>query len=229
MRPVSEERRYEIGIFDFDSTLLDTPSIYPFIHKELLRDLGLNKEDIAYMTGGYWQREVASKGEHVDMPAYLSQKHGIDITPLNFRLMRNQIEREYFMGQRYIQELSSPEDYLVKPVIDDLHRLHEYETRCFIVSHNYGTVIEFVMEALKLDYMFEDYYTQCAWNELRHPIYDRNEPKKETFARLASLASSPSACVVYDDMREHIESAISLGMEAVLVDNEHAFPPEGRS
>lgn len=228
MRPASEEKRYEIAIFDFDGTLLDTPMIYPFIHKELLRELGVPEDEISYITNSYWRREVTSKGEHIDMPAYLSRKHAIDVTPLDFRRKRNQIEREYFTRQRDIEELMSPESYLIKPVISDLRRLSENGTRCFVVSHNYGSVIEFAMESLGLSKLFEDYYTHCSWEELRHPLYDRNEPKGETFARIAGFASDPGVCIVYDDMREHIESAISLGMDAVLVDSEHACPPTGR-
>lgn len=225
MRPVNEPKNYEIAIFDFDGTLLDTPHIYPFIHKELLRELGMSEDDIAYITDGYWQREVAGKEGHIDMPVYLSQRHGVDITPLEFRIRRQRIEEEYFTGVRQIDELRPLEEYIILPVVDDMKRLHAAGARCFIVSHNYGNVVECAMRVLGLDGLLEDCYTHCAYAELMHPRYDRSEPKKETFARLAKLASSPNQCVVYDDMDEHLRSAKELGMDSVKVDNEHAYPP----
>ena len=74
--------------------------------------------------------------------------------------------------------------------------------------------------------MFEDCFCHCAYEDMKHPTYDRNQPKIEPFKeKLAKMGCAADKCVVYDDLRRYIEEAATLGIDGVWVDNEHARPP----
>ena len=139
----ANEKKYDVAIFDFDGTLIDTASIFPFIHKEVLRELGVAENDISYLTLNYWIDNINTNTEHIDVPAYLIDRHGLqDVTNGHqFRVLRQNIELEYFSGLRTVPELHELSAYGNVPVLKELQRHWESNAKCFIVSHNYGRIV----------------------------------------------------------------------------------------
>lgn len=225
-------KTYKIAIFDFDGTLVDTASIYPFIHKEVLRELGVEEEELSYLTLPFWQKEIAEVGEHIDVPAFCIAKHNLEnvVNGLEFRKLRNRIEQEYFDGIRNIFDLELLDAYQNIPVVRDLIQYHTDGTECYIVSNNYGIIIEKALSTLGLSEYFVDCYTHCRHAEFKHPTYDKTQPKRISYEQLIAhareLDGDASDCVVYDDLMVYIETARELGMEAVWIDNEHSMPRE---
>lgn len=225
-------KRYKIAAFDYDGTLLASVNIYPYIHKEVLRELGVPECDLEYLTLGYWLDNVNTNKYHIDAPALFIERHNLAdvVTPLRFREMRNQIEMEYFAGERELEgvepELSA---YIIKPVIDDLKRMQAEGTRCYVVSNNYGRVIDSALQQLGIRNLFEDIYSDCEYESLMNVRYDKNQPKAATYMELIGMTEDMGGnagdCVVYDDLTKYIEQARTLGMDAVLVDSEHAVAP----
>lgn len=230
MKPEIQDKNYDVAIFDFDGTLVDSLLIYPFIHKEVLRQAGVEEQELQYLDFNFWHKEVASIPGHVDIVSYMIERHGLEgiLDGVSFRRMRNSIEMEYFSRKAMIPELSTELcDYAIKPVIKDLHRLKRAGAKCFVVSNNYGNIVESALEALDISNMFEDCFCYCAYEDMKHPTYDRNQPKKVSFAEIMQITGvEPSQCVVYDDLLKYVEEATSLGMDAVWVDNEHAYVPQ---
>lgn len=227
MRPSNTKKKYMIAAFDFDGTLIDTERIYPYIHKEVLRELGVSEDGIAYITYESWQENVANVDSHVDVPHYLIQRHGLEgITDgEDFRARRNRIEVEYFEGKRKIHEIGNSDNYLIKSTINDMKSMHAEGTKCVVVSFNYAKVIIPILRAIGIGDLISDYYTHCVVEQLKDARYDRCYPKEKTYSHLIEQAGKDaSSCIVYDDFLEHIEAARRLGMDAVLVSSEHRYP-----
>lgn len=223
-------KRYEVAIFDFDGTLAETPAIYPFVYKETLRELGVPEEELEYITLEWWCDFDTTSMNSIDMVDFLIKKHhlkGEDIAK-RFRLVRNVVEMEYLAGKRELDRTHPFHRYASPAVITDLRRMHADGTRCFVVSHNYGSIVDSALRALGIRELFEGIYTNCGIAEIAVEEYDRNIPKRESFSEIASLASDPAHCVVYDDILDHIETARELGLDAVWVCNDHALPPKRR-
>lgn len=228
-RPTARDKTYDVAVFDFDGTLADTVFVYPLVNKEVLRELEVPESEMAYMTTRFWIDNINTNRNHVDVVAYLIERHrlGDRTDPIGFRKLRQAVELEYLAGERDIAGLSPFREYANIAVTRDLRRLYENGARCFVVSHNYGCVVESALSAMDIEHMFEDCFCHCAYEEMKHPTYDRNQPKIASFkAILDKTGCDPSKAVVYDDLIQYVKDAISLGMDAVLVDDEHARPPK---
>lgn len=221
----TQNNKYKIAIFDFDGTLIDTIQIYPLIHRELLRDFGVSEKECSYLTPEYWQHEIYDKNEHIDIVNMLIQKHHLEdkTDELDFRTRRNNIEIEYFRGERNIKGLKPLSSYIIRPIYNEFVHLYNNRTQCYIVSHNYGTIVDAAMQSLELSDYITDCFTHCLYDELKHEKYDRNEKKEDSFARLIEVAIqdgyTAQDCIVYDDLLVHISNAQKLGMKTVLVSN----------
>lgn len=216
-----EDRKYDVAIFDFDGTLVDTEPIWWAVHLATCERLGVYARELEY-SYEQWKDEFSNTRMSTIADVLMKRYHlEEEISNEHFRKLRTDIYVEYLTGHTQMPRLDyEPFEHFVNDdIVDALKTYHSDGTHCFLVSRNYGIVIVPTLAQLKLDEYFEDVITNCTTPSLA--IYsDKNEPKAASFARAArwyAREGDPARCIVYDDSDKHIDTAELLGMSTVKV------------